>query len=58
MGTDLHPVAKAKDGVNEAIEYGEGSVLGVQWHPEMLHSSDQKMTKLFSDLITKSMKEG
>lgn len=58
VGKDLRPVAKAKDGVIEAIENGDGSVLGVQWHPEMLHCSDQKVNKLFSDLITKSMKEG
>lgn len=58
VGKDLYPVAKAKDGVIEAIENGDGSVLGVQWHPEMLHSSDQQMNKLFSDLITKAMKEG
>lgn len=58
VGKDLYPVAKAKDGVIEAIKNGDGSVLGVQWHPEMLHSSDQQMNKLFSDLITKSMKEG
>ena len=58
VGKGLWPVAKAKDGVIEALENKDGSVLGVQWHPEMLHLSDQKMNKLFSDLITKSMKEG
>ena len=58
VGKDLRPVAKAQDGVIEAIENRDGSVLGVQWHPEMLHRSDQKMNKLFRDLIIKSTKEG
>jgi putative glutamine amidotransferase len=37
-GTDLGVVARAPDGVIEALEAGTGSrfVLGVQWHPENL----------------------
>lgn len=58
VGKGLHAVAQAKDGVIEGLENEDGSILGVQWHPEMLHRSDQEMNKLFSDLVNKSAKEG
>lgn len=42
----------SKDGVVEAIENTQYKyMLGVQWHPEMLHSVDEKMNLLFSELI-------
>lgn len=44
--------AVSKDGVVEAIENPNYKyMLGVQWHPEMLHSSEEKMNLLFSELI-------
>lgn len=58
VGKGLNPVAHAKDGVIEAVENNDGSLIGVQWHPEMLHRSDPEMNKLFIDLIKKSAKEG
>ena len=40
--------ARAKDGTVEAIESIEGSpVLGVQWHPEMMHRTSAAMLRLF-----------
>ena len=40
--------ARAKDGTIEAIEETEGSpVLGVQWHPEMMHRTSPAMLRLF-----------
>ncbi|WP_153930000.1 gamma-glutamyl-gamma-aminobutyrate hydrolase family protein [Limosilactobacillus walteri] len=58
VGAGLYAVGHAGDGVVEALENDDASVIGVQWHPEMLHRSDREMNKVFSDLINKSMKEG
>ncbi|GIM27407.1 gamma-glutamyl-gamma-aminobutyrate hydrolase [Clostridium polyendosporum] len=44
--------ARAKDGVVEAIEKeGEIFVMGVQWHPEMMAATNEKMMKLFERFI-------
>ncbi|MBN1458694.1 MAG: gamma-glutamyl-gamma-aminobutyrate hydrolase family protein, partial [Armatimonadetes bacterium] len=32
-------VAWSEDGITEAIEWGEGFFLGVQWHPERMENS-------------------
>ncbi|MBS4168359.1 gamma-glutamyl-gamma-aminobutyrate hydrolase family protein [Parachlamydia sp. AcF125] len=46
--------AKAKDGLIEGIEKNDGHfILGVQWHPEMMVSSDANMQKLFNYFIKK-----
>lgn len=58
IGQGLTAVGKAQDGVVEAFENSDASVIGVQWHPEMLHHSSSLMNKLFIDLITKATKEG
>lgn len=58
LGRDLIISAQAKDGVVEAFENDDASIIGVQWHPEMLHDSVSMMNKLFADLIQKAMKEG
>ena len=47
--------AKSNDGVVEAIEKPDYKfMLGVQWHPEMLHLVEDKMNLLFSELIKNS----
>lgn len=52
-------VAKAKDGVIEAIEYKNYPFyIGVQWHPEMLQKTDDLMKKLFKEFINMSKKIG
>lgn len=56
LGKDLVAVGHAGDGVVEAIENADATIIGVQWHPEMLHRSDREMNKLFSDLVNKAMK--
>ncbi|QGG98123.1 gamma-glutamyl-gamma-aminobutyrate hydrolase family protein [Streptococcus dysgalactiae] len=44
--------ARAKDGVIEAIEHESYPfMIGVQWHPEMLHQSVPIMNRLFQALI-------
>lgn len=58
MGKDLTISAQAKDGVVEAFENADASIIGVQWHPEMLHKNIAMMNKLFVDLIHKARKEG
>lgn len=40
VGKDLTPVAWAEDGVVEGLEDPDGSVLAVQWHPEMADDAD------------------
>lgn len=42
----------SKDGVIEGIESVDYKfMIGVQWHPEMLHNSEKKMNKIFEHLI-------
>lgn len=49
--------AISKDGVIEAIEKeGDYFVVGVQWHPEMLASENEKMLNIFKKLISESSK--
>jgi putative glutamine amidotransferase len=53
---DLAPgfkiTATSKDGVVEGIERKKGSFcVGVQWHPEMMHSRDSEMLKLCNAFV-------
>lgn len=49
--------ALAKDGVVESIEDPSYRfMLGVQFHPEMLHQSEEKMNKVFQALIEEAKK--
>ncbi|MCT4619129.1 MAG: gamma-glutamyl-gamma-aminobutyrate hydrolase family protein [Marinisporobacter sp.] len=58
LGSGLKVTAKAPDGIVEAIEIENDSrfVLGVQWHPEMLMTSDENHKKVFDALIKASKK--
>lgn len=52
LGKDLICSAKAMDGVIEAFEHvNYPFLMGVQWHPEMLHQSEVKMRELFYALV-------
>lgn len=53
IALDLVQVATASDGVAEGIENKEGTVIGVQWHPEMLHRNKKVafMNNLFKWVI-------
>ena len=58
VGKGFKVTATAKDGVIEAIESTEYKYLvGVQWHPEMLHSSVYKMNNIFKSLIEEATNE-
>lgn len=52
-GRDLRIVARATDGIVEAVEWaGDGKwVLGVQWHPERIVEVDSLARTLFDQLV-------
>jgi putative glutamine amidotransferase len=52
-GRDLRIVARAPDGVVEAVEWTGGSnwVTGVQWHPERMAQTDRFAQSLFRELV-------
>jgi putative glutamine amidotransferase len=47
----LRAVAFAPDGVIEAIENADGSVLGVQWHPEGLYTICDVHARLLKSFV-------
>lgn len=53
-GNDLQVVARAADGVVEAVEWiGDANwIVGVQWHPERMTDSDPLAQALFRELVT------
>jgi len=57
-GRDLRVVAKAPDGVIEAVEWTGDSnwVTGVQWHPERMVGSDALAQALFREFVGASRK--
>jgi putative glutamine amidotransferase len=57
VANELKVVAKASDGIVEAVEYiGSSFVIGVQWHPESMASWDPIMKKLFLEFIQQCKK--
>lgn len=55
---NFRATAHAKDGVIEAIEAQDYRYLvAVQWHPEMLHNSVEKMNNIFKSLIEEAKHE-
>jgi putative glutamine amidotransferase len=66
LGRDLRVVARAPDGVIEAVEFsadaaaphaaGSPWVLGVQWHPERM-TSDALAQSLFHELVAAARKQ-
>jgi putative glutamine amidotransferase len=55
VGAGLTVVARADDGCIEAIEHPSG-LLGVQWHPEDLHTTNDSDAVLFTDLVERAAK--
>lgn len=53
LGKDLKITAVAPDGIVEGIEYnGEGQlILGVQFHPEMMHRHEEFALNIFKEFI-------
>lgn len=51
-GDNMIVAARADDGAIEAIEHKKAKyVVAVQWHPEMMHASDEHMLNLFKALV-------
>lgn len=46
--------ARAADGVIEGIENGDGSIIGVQWHPEGMQERYPRFLKLFTALTERA----
>ena len=58
VGDGLVKTAAAPDGIIEAVEKTDYPFLvGVQWHPEMLHDSVEMMSKLFARFIREASNE-
>lgn len=53
-GEGLNIVARAPDGVAEAMENEDGSLLLVQWHPEALLQTAPPMQRLFTELTRRA----
>lgn len=53
-GEGLTITARTNDGIPEALENQDGSIMLVQWHPEELTISEPRMLALFQDLIARA----
>lgn len=53
-GEGLNIVARAPDGLPEAMENEDGSLLLVQWHPEALLQTVPPMQRLFTELTRRA----
>lgn len=59
LAPGLVATAWAEDGVIEAIESeGPGYLVGVQWHPEVFESKDERTQRLFAGFIAAARGEG
>ncbi|MDU1848381.1 MAG: gamma-glutamyl-gamma-aminobutyrate hydrolase family protein [Niallia nealsonii] len=57
LAVDLEVVATSSDGIIEAVEHKNYPhfLLGIQWHPESMASTNEKMNRIFAEFI-KSIK--
>lgn len=53
-GEGLRVVARAPDGIAEAMENADGSLLLVQWHPEALLQAIPPMQRIFTELTRRA----
>ena len=59
LGTGLDVIARAPDGVIEAVSVADRATLtAVQWHPEITAADDPAQQRLFDDLITNARQFG
>jgi putative glutamine amidotransferase len=54
LADGLEPVAVADDGLVEGVEYHQGWVVGVQWHPEDTAEQDPCQQGLFDALVAEA----
>ena len=60
LGDGLRCVATTDDGVVEAVENADGTIAGVQWHPECLFDrmpEQKKIFEAFVALVQKTMQQ-
>ena len=50
-GKGLRVIARADDGVSEAIRHENGRVWGVQWHPERLGDAGLRLLRHFIEML-------
>lgn len=51
LGEGLKAAATAKDGIIEAIQNEDGTVLGIQWHPELMQMHGGIHTAIFKKFV-------
>jgi len=53
LAESLKVTAKSSDGIIEAVEhiYYDNFLVGIQWHPESMAATDEKMNKIFAEFI-------
>ena len=55
LGKNLKVIAKAADGIIEALEHTELPwMMGVQWHPEITAETDPTQQRLFDELVAEA----
>lgn len=54
LGTGLRVVARADDGVVEALEHDDRWLVAVQWHPEETAGHDPTMQRLFAGFVKRA----
>lgn len=57
MGSGMRVAAYAEDGIIEGVESEDGLFIGVQWHPEEMIYSSERMNKLFRNLVNRAQKD-
>ncbi|USS86014.1 gamma-glutamyl-gamma-aminobutyrate hydrolase family protein [Fructilactobacillus cliffordii] len=57
VAAPLHVTARATDGVIEAAENDDATVVGVQWHPELMWEVDHRDEQLFLDFFARIQKQ-
>jgi len=58
VGDGLHVVARAADGIVEALELDGQFLLAVQWHPEDTAEHDVAQQRLFDELVLQAKRAG
>jgi putative glutamine amidotransferase len=59
VANDLVVVAQSADGIIEAVEHKtyQNFLLGIQWHPESMAASNEKMNHIFAEFVKSAKKE-
>lgn len=58
VGSGLRAVGWADDGIVEAVEHDERWAVGVQWHPEDSHGSEEDRHRVFGAFVAEAASRG